>query len=209
MLQQLVYTYEYSYYQPVNSSIGSAAWFLIHLHPLIRWCVRHSVQKLCNSSNQCVLFHYQMPCSVAYRNRRSDAMSRLGSLLNDTIWDFGECIIFKVVFYLVWSHVTLIADLFKTCCCPYMVGNSALIVWCPLTDLWGSTMTEAVSRRLVTAEARVRSRVDPCTICGGQSSIRTRFSPSTSGFPCQFHCTGAQLKLNTEKKLWSFASSSS
>jgi hypothetical protein len=46
-------------------------------------------------------------------------------------------------------------------------------------------MAQAVSRRPLTAEARVRSRVSPCGICGGQSGIGTGFSPSTSVFPCQ------------------------
>jgi hypothetical protein len=60
-------------------------------------------------------------------------------------------------------------------------------------------MGRAVSRRPVTAEARVRSRVSPCGICGGQSGTATVFSPSTSGFPCQFHSTGAPLHGKTKK----------
>jgi hypothetical protein len=57
----------------------------------------------------------------------------------------------------------------------------------------GRAMAQAVSCRLPTAEARVRSWVSPCGICGGQSGTGTRFSPSTSVFPCQFHSTGAPL----------------
>jgi hypothetical protein len=57
----------------------------------------------------------------------------------------------------------------------------------------GRAMAQAVSRRPHTSEARVRSRVSPCGICGGQSGTRTGFSPSTSVFPCQFHSTGAPL----------------
>jgi hypothetical protein len=62
-------------------------------------------------------------------------------------------------------------------------------------------MAQAVSRRPLTAEARVQSRVSPCRICGGQSGTGTGFSPSTSVFPCQYHSTGAPLQVKTKKKL--------
>ena len=61
-------------------------------------------------------------------------------------------------------------------------------------------MAQAVSRRPFTAEARIRSRVSPCEICGGQSGNGTGFSPSTSVFPCQFHSTGAPLIVKLGKK---------
>jgi hypothetical protein len=61
-------------------------------------------------------------------------------------------------------------------------------------------MAQAVSRRPLTAEARVRSRFGPCGICG-RSGSRTGFSPSTSVFPCQFHFTGAPLKWKSIKNL--------
>jgi hypothetical protein len=38
-------------------------------------------------------------------------------------------------------------------------------------------MAQAVIRRLLTAKVRVRSRVNPCGICGGQSGTGTGFSP--------------------------------
>jgi hypothetical protein len=59
--------------------------------------------------------------------------------------------------------------------------------------IWGRAMAQAVSRRPPTAEARVRSRVSPCGICGGRSGTGTGFCPSSSVFPCQFHSTGAPL----------------
>jgi hypothetical protein len=61
-------------------------------------------------------------------------------------------------------------------------------------------MAQAVSRRPLTAEVRVRSRVSPCGICGEQSGTGTGFLPSTSVFPCQFISTGAPLQGKTKKK---------
>jgi hypothetical protein len=58
----------------------------------------------------------------------------------------------------------------------------------------GRATVQAVSRRSVTAEARVRSHASPCGICGGQSGTRTGFSPSTSVFFCKFHSTDAHYK---------------
>jgi hypothetical protein len=50
-------------------------------------------------------------------------------------------------------------------------------------------MAQVVSRRPLTAQARVRARVNPGGICGGQSGIGTGFSQSSSVFPCQYHST--------------------
>jgi hypothetical protein len=50
-------------------------------------------------------------------------------------------------------------------------------------------MAQAISRRPLTAEARVRACVNPCEICGGKSGTGTGFSPSSSVFPCQYHST--------------------
>jgi hypothetical protein len=55
----------------------------------------------------------------------------------------------------------------------------------------GRAMAQAVSRRPLTAEARVRARVNPCGICGGQSGTGTGFSLSSSVFPCRYHSTVA------------------
>jgi hypothetical protein len=41
----------------------------------------------------------------------------------------------------------------------------------------GQAMAQAVSSRPLTTEARVRSRVSPCRICGWQSGTGTGFSP--------------------------------
>jgi hypothetical protein len=44
-------------------------------------------------------------------------------------------------------------------------------------------MAQAVSRRPLTAVARICTRVNLCGICGRQSSTGTGFSPSYSVFP--------------------------
>jgi hypothetical protein len=58
-----------------------------------------------------------------------------------------------------------------------------------LTHLLGRAMAQVGSRWPLNAEARVRARVNPCWICGGQSG--TGFSLSSSVFPCQYHSTVA------------------
>jgi hypothetical protein len=58
----------------------------------------------------------------------------------------------------------------------YHTNVSAFILY---TKIYvGRAMAQAVSRRHLTAEARVRSRISPCGICGGQSGIMTGLSPS-------------------------------
>ena len=56
----------------------------------------------------------------------------------------------------------------------------------------GRTRTQAVYRRSLTAEARIRFHAYPCEICGGQSGTGTIFfSVSTSFLSCQYHSTSA------------------
>ena len=62
-------------------------------------------------------------------------------------------------------------------------------------------MAQADIRRPLTAEARFRSRVGPCGICGWQSGTETGFSPSISVFLCQFHSIDAPLKWRSRKNL--------
>jgi hypothetical protein len=75
----------------------------------------------------------------------------------------------------------------------HVLDSYILFIIIIIKAIEGRAMPQAVSRRPVSAEARVRSRVIPCGICGGQSSTETGFPPSTSGFPCEFHSTGAPL----------------
>jgi hypothetical protein len=53
-------------------------------------------------------------------------------------------------------------------------------------------MAQAVSRRPLTAEARVRTQVSPCEIFSG---TETGFYPSSSVFPCQYIIPPSLLKL--------------
>jgi hypothetical protein len=49
----------------------------------------------------------------------------------------------------------------------------------------GRAMAQADSRWPLTAEARVRARVNPCGICGGHSGTGQVFS-EYFGFPCKY-----------------------
>jgi hypothetical protein len=52
-------------------------------------------------------------------------------------------------------------------------------------------IAQVVSRRVLTAEARVRVHVSQCEICGRQSGTGTGCYLSPSLFPCQYHSTAA------------------
>ena len=60
------------------------------------------------------------------------------------------------------------------------------IIYIYLIMIEGRAMAQAVSRRSLTVKARVRSRVSPCGICGGQSGTGTGFSPSCRFSPVNF-----------------------
>jgi hypothetical protein len=60
-------------------------------------------------------------------------------------------------------------------------------------------MAQAVSRRPLTVETRVRSRGQSTWDLWWTKWHWDRFSPSTSVFPSQFHSTGAPLLGKTEK----------
>jgi hypothetical protein len=52
-------------------------------------------------------------------------------------------------------------------------------------------MTQAVSRRPLSADTQVRARVIPCGTCGGQSSIGTGFPSRSSVFSCRYNSSVA------------------
>jgi hypothetical protein len=59
----------------------------------------------------------------------------------------------------------------------------------------GRAMAQVVSRRLLIVEAQVRSRPNPCGICGLQSGTGTGFPPSSLVFPCQYIIPPSLSKL--------------
>jgi hypothetical protein len=71
---------------------------------------------------------------------------------------------------------------------PY--GPPTSVTWLQLlrkqNNSGGRAMAQAVSRRPSIAEARVRFRVSPCGVCGGQSGAGTGFSPSCRFSPVNF-----------------------
>jgi hypothetical protein len=62
-------------------------------------------------------------------------------------------------------------------------------------------MAQAVTRWPLTAEVRVRTRVSPGEIWGGQVNTGTGFSPSPLVFPCQYLSTEA-LHTHVPYNIW-------
>lgn len=66
----------------------------------------------------------------------------------------------------------------------------------------GRATTQAVSRRLHTAEARVRSQDSPSGNSAGQGGTGTRVSLNPSAYPCQFHSTVSIYSLMYQPQLY-------
>jgi hypothetical protein len=62
------------------------------------------------------------------------------------------------------------------------VERKEFYIWFEYQFFEGCAMARAVSRLPLTAESRVRARVNPCEICGGQSGTGTGFSSNFSVF---------------------------
>jgi hypothetical protein len=100
------------------------------------------------------------------------------------------CIFMFVVLYMTKPPFMLKLVPFNSTCswCLVHTGNCKPSI--------GRAMAQAVSRRPLTADARVRSRVSPCGICGLQSGTGTGFfPPNTSVFPV-LHYSEKQKNTN-------------
>lgn len=62
----------------------------------------------------------------------------------------------------------------------HLTVSQQICRFCILSVYLARAIAQAVSRRLLTAETRVRILVTPCGICGVQSGIGIGFSPSPS-----------------------------
>jgi hypothetical protein len=63
----------------------------------------------------------------------------------------------------------------------------------------GRGVAQVVSRRPLTAKTRVRARVSPCGIYGGQGVNGTCFYPSSSVLSCQYHSAAT---LHAHMSFW-------
>jgi hypothetical protein len=79
-------------------------------------------------------------------------------------------------FFRLHKHIDNLFKMHKDLLPPYDISE--------VTELPGRAMAQVVSRRPLTSETRVRARVNPFGICGGQRGTGTGFSPSSSVFPC-------------------------
>jgi hypothetical protein len=78
-----------------------------------------------------------------------------------------------------WHLIPLYWRVLLTVCCTIPLYKAVCAI------------AQAVSRRLLTVEARFRVRVSPCAICGGQRGSGTGFSLESFSFHCQYHSTAS------------------
>jgi len=71
-----------------------------------------------------------------------------------------------------------------------------------LFPLFSDTMAQAIIRRHLTANSRVRARFSPCGIFGRQSGTGTRYSPSSLVLPCQYPPWLSILKNHLGNEQW-------
>jgi hypothetical protein len=81
-----------------------------------------------------------------------------------------------------WLVVTI-----ATRCVYYAVQTEALNTIHVNFIFTDGAMGQAVSRRPLTVEARVRSQVSPREICGGRSGTGIGFPPEYLAFSCEYH----------------------
>ena len=75
---------------------------------------------------------------------------------------------------------------------------SALSSWVRILNKWLENLELAVgviSRQPLTAEAWFQTQSFLCGLCGRQIDTGAGFSPGTSVFPCQYHCTFAPYSI--------------
>ena len=81
----------------------------------------------------------------------------------------------------------------------YQTPSTFTVQWLLMFEIFfraiPRSINQAVSRRHLTAKARVHLRAGASEICGEQSGSGTSSSPNTSIFSCQFHSANTQSKF--------------
>jgi hypothetical protein len=86
-------------------------------------------------------------------------------------------------FFRLHKHIDNLFRMHKDLLTPYDVSE--------VTELPGRAMVQVVSRRPLTSETRVRARVNPLGICGGQRGTGTGFFSVFFSFLLSYHSTVA------------------
>jgi hypothetical protein len=143
---------------------------------------------------------FQLKFFIHFSSPNACHMSRLYPCLliltyvRSVNYEVPQCVIFIFMLPPNISRVTMLFPLWRSTSTSSNIIQGVVTtyrtIWCV-----DHAIAQAVSRRLLSAEASVHASVSPCGICGGLSGTGAGSFWSPSVFPCRHHSTSTSYSL--------------